>query len=1005
MVPEIALNSGRVVLSQKGGENDYSLDKNLWTTSISSGFDQTNWLSLFARILNFWHNNCTAAPLSLPVLPFMDPSAPPTPDRSSPTPPVPRRVPVDGRRVREDQPAPALPEPADAAFLRVHATAPGAHDGAAVQPNGNGHPAVRDGSSGGGTGGYGGRRGPSAAEALAAELHREIHRREELEQRLALAESRLAEAEARAVPASLPPDATPPAAEGPALRELAARLAQSEQRLAYMMTSSPLGFFDRDRAAGTAYYSPGYKEMLGYRADELPDTLETFHQLLHPEDGNRDWLAELQSVGEGIDRFTRYFRMRHKDGGFRWIESTGMEFSDREGNKLRSLGFHRDITERKNLEERLHQSEERFNLLVTSSPLGFFDTDLVTGRSYYSLLWKSMLGYRPEELPDTDNTWMDLVHPDERAEMIAAHTERSFGESRRSFSHAVRLRHKDGTYRWVQASGIDFFAADGRLLRALGFHADIHALKMAEEALAHEKEFLGVTLDSISDGVITTDAEGHVTYLNAAAETLCGLPAADALGLPIEEFYRRAGAQPRRQTDNPVRAVLASGMRAAPHDPAHLAPDSRPQRVIADNSAPILDPTGRMSGAVLVFHDITDRHRAAEELQKAGRIESLGVLAGGIAHDFNNLLTAVLGNLSVAGTGGGLPVRAIDALGRAEKACWRARDLTGQLLTFAKGGDPVRKTVQLAPLIERAVRGATATTPVQMSFEFEDDLPSVEADEGQVLQVFHNMALNAAQAMPGGGSLHLRAALVEAPEGLADIEGADQPGGLYVEVVMGDTGTGIAPEHLSKIFDPFFSTRSNGTGLGLAIAYSVVRKHEGTIRVESSPGAGSTFTIYLPVSPKVPPPVREKPAPKPPRSGGKVLFMDDDDDIRDLAGAILGLLGYEPTLTCEGTETVAAYQNARSAGDPFAAVILDLTIPGGMGGKETMRRLREIDPGVRAIVSSGYSNDAVIADFRAHGFMAMMAKPYRMEDLARVLNEAITGVSATQLGTPVASGA
>ena len=861
--------------------------------------------------------------------------------------------------------------------------------------NGNGH----------GGGGYGGKRGPSAAEALAAELHREIHRREELERRLAQAETRLAQSEARpAAPASAPtpnPDAGArkdleirlAQTEG-RLAQTEIRLAQSEQRLAYMMTSSPLGFFDRDRAAATAYYSPGYKEMLGYRADELPDTLETFHDLLHPEDENRNWLAERESVGEGINRFTRCFRLRHKEGHYLWIESTGMEFSDREGYTVRSLGFHRDITERKNLEERLHQSEERFNLLVTSSPLGFFDTDLVTGRSYYSPLWKSMLGYRPEELPDTHNTWMDLVHPDERADMIAAHTERQFGENRRSFTSTLRMRHKDGSYRWVQASGIDFFAADGRLLRALGFHADIHALKMAEEALAHEKEFLGVTLDSISDGVITTDAEGHVTYLNAAAETLCGLPAVDALGLPIEEFYRRAGAQGRRQADNPVRAVLASGMRAAPHDPAHLVPDSRPQRVIADNSAPILDPTGKMSGAVLVFHDITDRHRAAEELQKAGRIESLGVLAGGIAHDFNNLLTAVLGNLSVASTGGGLPVRAIDALGRAEKACWRARDLTGQLLTFAKGGDPVRKTVQLSPLIERAVRGAMSNSPVHMSFEFEDDLPSVEADEGQVIQVFHNMALNASQAMPGGGSLHVRGSLVDSPEGLADIEGAENPGGLYVEIVMGDTGAGIAPEHLSKIFDPFFSTRTNGTGLGLAIAYSVVRKHEGIIRVESAPGAGSTFTIYLPVSPKVAPPLREKPAPKPPKSGGKVLFMDDDDDIRDLAGAILGLLGYEPMLTCEGTETLAAYQNARASGEGFAAVILDLTIPGGMGGKETMRRLREIDPSVRAIVSSGYSNDAVIADFRAHGFMAMVAKPYRMEDLARVLNEAINGAAS-----------
>ena len=502
---------------------------------------------------------------------------------------------------------------------------------------------------------------------------------------------------------------------------------------------------------------------------------------------------------------------------------------------------------------------------------------------------------------------------------------------------------------------------------------------------------MGVTLDSISDGVITTDADGHVTYLNAAAEGLCGLSTEEAEGLPVEEFYRRAGAQARRQADNPVRAVLASGMRAAPHDPAHLSSPGRPEKVIADNAAPIADPAGKMAGAVLVFHDITDRHRAAEELQKAGRIESLGVLAGGIAHDFNNLLTSILGNLSVSRSGGDLPPRAVDSLGRAEKACWRARDLTGQLLTFAKGGDPVRTLLDLPPLIEQAVRNAAANAGVQLTFQLAPELPSIEADQGQIVQVLHNLVLNAVQAMPGGGKLHVSTDVIRSPQALAAIEEVHEAASAYLEIKVRDTGTGIAPEHLSKIFDPFFSTRTNGTGLGLAIAYSIVRKHDGVIRVDSRPGGGSTFTIYLPVSPTsgfslLPAPVEEER-----RTGGRVLFMDDDPDIRDLAGAILDLIGYTPTVTAEGSETLAEYQGARAAGKPYAAVILDLTIPGGMGGKETIRRLREIDPDVRAIVSSGYSNDAVIADFRAHGFMAMVAKPYRMEDLARALTTAITG--------------
>ena len=182
--------------------------------------------------------------------------------------------------------------------------------------------------------------------------------------------------------------------------------------------------------------------------------------------------------------------------------------------------------------------------------------------------------------------------------------------------------------------------------------------------------------------------------------------------------------------------------------------------------------------------------------------------------------------------------------------------------------------------------------------------------------------------------------------------------------------------------------------MGLAIAYSIVKKHEGAITVDSKPGGGATFRFYLPASPQAQPPISTEPEAAPLKEGGRVLFMDDDPDIRDLAGAILSLLGYEPVLTREGTEAIAQYQAAQGSHRPFSAVILDLTIPGGMGGKETIRRLREIDPDVRAIVSSGYSNDAVIADFRANGFVAMVAKPYRMEDLARALNEAIQAPAA-----------
>ncbi len=306
-------------------------------------------------------------------------------------------------------------------------------------------------------------------------------------------------------------------------------------------------------------------------------------------------------------------------------------------------------------------------------------------------------------------------------------------------------------------------------------------------------------------------------------------------------------------------------------------------------------------------------------------------------------------------------------------------------MTFSRGGDPIRKTLALPALVEQAVRGAVLNTNVLADFSFESDLPTVEADENQIVQVLHSLAVNAVQAMPGGGTLRVRVARARARH---DADSGLPASSDHVEISLRDAGGGIAPEHLAKIFDPFFTTRSGGSGLGLAIAYSIIKKHDGVIDVESQLGVGSTFSIHLPVSQIIPPSDRLRPAADS-AEGQRVLFMDDDPDIRDLGGAILGLIGYDATLTREGSEAVAVYQGAMEAGRPFAAVILDLTIPGGMGGKETLRRLKEINPAVRAIVSSGYSNDAVIADFRGSGFVAMVAKPYRMEDLARALNEAI----------------
>jgi signal transduction histidine kinase/ActR/RegA family two-component response regulator len=379
---------------------------------------------------------------------------------------------------------------------------------------------------------------------------------------------------------------------------------------------------------------------------------------------------------------------------------------------------------------------------------------------------------------------------------------------------------------------------------------------------------------------------------------------------------------------------------------------------------------------------VTESKKAEAERLRAEKLESLGVLAGGIAHDFNNVLTAILGNLSVARTAdreGELD----EVLDDAEKAALSAKGLTHQLLTFSRGGAPIRKVVSLAEALEEAARFALRGAKARPELSIAADLWPASVDEGQIRQVVHNLVLNADQAMPEGGVVAIRA------ENVVIAPGAGLPlePGRYVRIVIRDTGVGLAPEHLGRIFDPYFTTKPNGSGLGLTTSYAIVKKHQGHVGVESDPGRGTTFTVYLPAS-------QERAAEPAPREGpaqgkGRVLLMDDEDAVRRVTGKMLERLGYDVELAKDGGEALAAYAAAMDSGRRFDVVVMDLTVPGGMGGKETMRRLAALDPLARGIVSSGYSTDPVMADFRAHGFCCVLTKPYSVEDLGKALAEAM----------------
>jgi PAS domain S-box-containing protein len=387
-----------------------------------------------------------------------------------------------------------------------------------------------------------------------------------------------------------------------------------------------------------------------------------------------------------------------------------------------------------------------------------------------------------------------------------------------------------------------------------------------------------------------------------------------------------------------------------------------------------------------ISRDITEKRRMDEQLQNIEKVEALGALAGGIAHDFNNLLSGVFGYIDIAKEliMEGAHEQGLKNISKALGIFDRATSLTQQLLTFSKGGMPIKKTTKISSLIANAATFALTGSNISPILDIPEDLWYCDIDENQISQVIDNIIINARQAMPSGGILNISAANIIPNKPLPL---PLQPG-YYVSIVIRDLGDGISQEHLNKIFDPFFTTKEQGSGLGLAMAYSILSKHGGCITVESEPGKGAQFTVYLPASQNSLPGTH-KAAAASSGSGGKILVMDDEEYIREIATQMLEQLGYTVVASAHGAEAVEQFADANASASPFSAVILDFTVPGGMGGKETMKHLLAIESSVLGIVSSGYADDPVMTEPQQFGFAAKLQKPYSKQELASVLQDVL----------------
>ena len=618
------------------------------------------------------------------------------------------------------------------------------------------------------------------------------------------------------------------------------------------------------------------------------------------------------------------------------------------------------IQERKLAEATLKDSELRFALFMQNLPGVAFMKDL-NGRYIYVNETISRL-FEPETGPFVGRVDTDVWPPNIATRLRA---DDSLAVQSKAAIHVIEdVPLGQAMRRWFMHK-FPILDTNGNVLFVCGLGIDTTDLTLFEELNRS-------ILENATDGFLLIAPDGRILEANRAYQQKTGFSRDELMGMRIHELMNASSSEADKILEN----IAAEGGKIFEASCRCKAGGT----VDFEVSSSCLALTGQPR-YIAFFRDTTERRKLAEERVKVTRLEAIGLLAGGIAHEFNNALTAVVGNISLAQTEVEPSSPAGQLLLRALQGCDRTASLTKHLLTFAKGGDPIKRKLSLPKYLQDVVLAALKDSVHRVSLQISTDLWSVEGDPEQLAQAVGNIIRNAQEAMPGGGIIKVRAENTTTQEN--QISGLSA--GRFVKISISDQGQGVSQDIVGRVFDPYFTTKPGAAGLGLSICYSTIKRHNGVILVDSPPGKGATFNIYLPAysAPQSPP------MPAQPTQGKirNILVMDDDPDVCDLMRAILERKGFKVTITKDGAEAIRAYTLARATQTPFQVVFMDLTIPGGLGGVETQRELLRLDPSIKSIVCSGYSSDPVMANSASYGFVGRLPKPFTSSEIFRVITD------------------